>query len=198
MGKFYHINSRKGISKAWEPGDILTLSGYNNYINNIIDCCLYVKNAPHPDMAINHVLRLISDDAKVVNAKKISIQQRDKNLGHLRREFVFERIRRNFYPQLPSRMTSTYLVESIEEAKAWGSILNTENDYFSILEVSTLPETRIFHTYAGHIDDLEYVLNDVEIESKAHEYWRGTKLGRAEILASGPLLVINHISNSLD
>ncbi|EMH7333712.1 DUF2441 domain-containing protein [Serratia marcescens] len=194
MEKLYHINSRKGISKAWQPGDTIALNGYNNYINNIIDCCLYVRNDPQPEMAINHVLGLKSDNEKVLNAKNISIQQRDRNLGHLRREFVFERVRRNNYPLLPSRMTSTYLVESIEEAKAWSSILNTESNDFSILEVEALPETKIFHTYAGHIDNWENALKDLEIEANAHAYWRGTKLGHAEILASGPLLVINHIS----
>lgn len=189
----YHVNSHKGISKKWEIGDIIDTCGYNNYLNNIISCCLYVENKPHPDIAISHVLRLVSDDEKVKRAKKISLEQRDRCLGNLRREYIFEKVRRENYPHLPSRLMCTYLSKSIDEAKLWANTINKQDIPFSILEVSAFPETKLFSTYSGHIDNLEYVIKDDEIIDKSNRYWRGECFGKPETLASGPLLVIGKI-----
>lgn len=86
-------------------------------------------------------------------------------------EPIFEKIRAEGYPDLPSRFNSIYVCEGVEELKFW---------YFKLREQSGRTPFKIYqlnlygriHKCDSNILELG-ILPDDKIIEKAHDYWKG-------------------------
>lgn len=105
-------------------------------------------------------------------------------------EPIFEKVRDETYPDLPSRFNCIYVCEGVEELKFWYSKLNEQSGQ-TPFRIYQLNLEGIFHKCDSNILELG-IVPDEKIIEKAHEYWSGKIKDKqnAENLFSGTFSVI--------
>lgn len=106
------------------------------------------------------------------------------------RESVFENVRRESFPHLPSRYTCLWMCEDMEAARKWNDRLPHKGNR-RILEIR--PLEAVTHTaFEDHITD--NAENIKELEDRAALYWAGAKGQKLrEVLYSGRFEVLRAI-----
>ncbi len=122
------------------------------------------EEAPHlsklcPDGLSAHGLRYFSSQAitfplldnscRFINAKEFFMEKSFIDMKII--EYEFELVRRNFFPQRPSRLTSIFAIKSIEEFFRWPELL-MEHDLSkcNIFEIEVPNETQFFDSNYLH------------------------------------------------
>lgn len=117
------------------------------------------------------------------------------------RELEFESIRRDEFPDLPSRKHCLWASETFEDAARWVATL-TPGKSVQIVRLQVVT-AKIHLAFGGHLyspregRSLE-ASNMTELQEAARGYWRGTPhaRGEAELLMEGEFKVLEVVSSS--
>ena len=102
-------------------------------------------------------------------------------------ELIFEQIRAEHYPSLPSRRRCIWVVENIAGARNWEKTMAPKGPIQTVELLATGRIHRADDTWL-HIDDDP----NKQIREKAHKYWRGEISGRSkkEIIFVGDIEIV--------
>jgi|GEM_PF-757722 len=102
------------------------------------------------------------------------------------REYVFELVRRENFSDKPSRLESTFLCKTMEDAQE----LHQKNRQFDLIyEVELVNNDQIFETDMALVDS-DPADTILAIEAKAKIYWNPSAIVKPEILTSSPIKII--------
>lgn len=108
-----------------------------------------------------------------------------KEESNLKREIIFERVRRDCYNKKPSRMKCGFACSSEAIALTWKSDLSLEEcTYVQLVEIEDVGDVN----FAECDDQFLYTnesMSNSEIEKMAHKYWSGKGNKRKELLLEG-------------
>lgn len=147
---------------------------------------MQVGDQLHIGNSVNPYFAQIEKSATRVGS---GINQSDalRHYSMMLREFVFENVRAETYPELPSRMRGLWLAASFKVATSWLTRI-PHHGQKRIVELELL-EGKLHESNEEHLSN--DLLNAAEHRKMAEAYWRGTKgNGRAEILVEGQLRVL--------
>jgi hypothetical protein len=106
------------------------------------------------------------------------------------RELLFEMVRQEVSPQLPSRSKCLFLVESRADLSACAKRYGFSDAGRTILEIEALDGSRVFKAQAAL---LETTVIAEDILGAARQYWKGASLetppDEVEILMTGPFRI---------
>lgn len=112
----------------------------------------------------------------------------------LAREFIFESVRTANYPSLPSRLSSSFAFEKLEDANQYKSHFAS---WSSVYEVEFVDPDAIAHR--GSYDLASLPSEQVEfvpvVASNAEKYWTGKEIQTAEIISKSSLRIISLVSS---
>lgn len=108
-----------------------------------------------------------------------------KKESNLEREIIFERVRRDYYNEKPSRMRCAFACSSEAIALTWKSDLSLgDATYVQLVELEAIGDVN----FAECDDQYLYTnesMDSSEIEKMAHKYWSGKGNNRKELLLEG-------------
>lgn len=191
--EFYHIHRIGNHSSLWEVGNRINWVQKRN--NLFYDH--YSRNGMYYDdgtgsitfrkalqrfknqtqaYKIQQYERLINASAEVVKSQSMFI-----------RETIFEEVRKNYFPQLPSRLSGIWVCNK-DAVQFWWKTLNAKNQKILKLKL----------TGTVHIGDEKHLIADTfnhdDLRANAFKYWTGSdnksKIGK-EILFEGIIDVTN-------
>jgi len=172
-GEYYHLHNKNAYPDLWKVDNIINFSNKTlNYFN-------YHYEKYSPKIIVDNIEYLPLEALTVILNNNLHIQDKNytdyvfKNiyaivgeLGLFIREEIFEEIRKNYFPELPSRKTCIWVFEK-NAAKYWGEILS--RDY----ELYKLELTGIMHKA-----DQKHLKNEIysheELKREAFNYWTGS------------------------
>lgn len=189
---YYHLNVHNGKNAEWKVGDIIDLSGYNNYYKNMIDLCAYILSGTN-NIPLHSVLMNPSFNDR---QRSIAIGQLRKMSKELHRELVFERIRAEHFESLPSRSTCTYAFDMSIPPSTWINWVNESKKAYSLLIIEPFSDATVFKTNDGPLFFDGFHENDEKLEELAKVYWSGAAEGRGEVLIQGRAKVIKIVSTN--
>ena len=202
-GTYYHIN--RTLNCTWKIGDEIAISDDNYFwqsftkneeyieINkekidvykiatNAFD--VYAKQYPVPKKIIGYHFDALRTLKETIDCLGIALK--------CNRELVFETIRKEFYPDLPSRQKCIWIIpDHIESLEFWRNILeNTEKRIFKISATGKIHRASQKWLVGG-----TFSLD--KLNSLAHSYWRGENIGSTEdeILLEGRFKIIDEITD---
>lgn len=105
----------------------------------------------------------------------------------IHREYALEEIRKNKYPDKPSRLTSAYVCPTIEEMIKFWQETNQSGIIYEVEFVEPDP--------AFHFGDWKKINPDGDlwlenINQIANDYWQGKEIENPEIVVASPLRVL--------
>lgn len=110
------------------------------------------------------------------------------------REFIFETIRSTEFPELPSRLSSSFVFENLDDANKHKKEFTQWNSLYEVEIVS--PKLRRHRAGFNHIsfpnNDVEFV--PVTVNS-AKYYWKGEDIKTPEIITHSPLRILSLVSS---
>lgn len=107
------------------------------------------------------------------------------------REEIFERIRRENYPHLPSRMTSIFICEDLSTAK---DFKRQSGRTFDILyEVELIDDKPVFTADWALLNFLPEPLPLAAFEERANLYWKAENVINKEILTESRIKIVRRI-----
>jgi hypothetical protein len=204
VGSYFHINNQPDCS--WKRGDEVDLGHeYNNMWSSFLEKGANIKlnGAKYPadkivKTALNAYLRneTVPIQMKGYHFNPVfTLKEATDCLGEsmrIIRELTFEAIRKEFYPELPSRHNCTWLIpDNKQSLQFWKDLVHGGNK--RIFRVET---DRIVHRAANKwLITGTIPLN--EINSMAHNYWKGIDTGgfEDEILFIGKLKIIGELTS---
>ena len=108
------------------------------------------------------------------------------------RELMFENIRLKEFPAKPSRFSSAFLCESVEDAKAFRQ---ASSRFFDLLyEVSLVNPELPNHRGCLSLFDNANQGNMIDLENRARYYWAGTNIQKPELISISPIRILRNIS----
>ena len=109
------------------------------------------------------------------------------------REFIFETIRSAEFNELPSRFSSSFVFESLDDANKYKKEFTQWNSLYEVEIVS--PDLPMHRAGFNHIsfpnNEVEFV--PVTVNS-AKYYWKGEDIQTPEIITHSPLKILSLIS----
>jgi hypothetical protein len=135
-----------------------------------------------PEGVSAHVLNYIFSE--VYNISECSIIKRSQMI-----EFIFEYVRKSYYPQRPSRFISFFAFDSIELAKNFRSeICNSQGN---ICEIESE------ESFGADMNLLRLEKLLLKADHLAHLYWKGETIGNPywEYLLVPPVKVIRKVDD---
>jgi hypothetical protein len=180
---YYHVNSYKELN----IGDVLV---FDNNTHNQMYETVYNSSYKLNDMDANELLLT----KKRNKDKDLSYEEFDlvlstvNNDAYVMRELALESIRKEYYPEYPSRLNCLYLTDKLEDAIKWVDILkrNKKNAVqILILKVSG----NIFEGDGSLMKRLNLSYNE-HLEN-AKMYWSNATDNKDEILFTGTATVID-------
>ena len=204
MGSYYHINNEPDCS--WKAGDEIHFGNeYNNMWRSFLEKGAYINlnGEKRPaDQVIKYALNWYAYNESVPPQMKgyrfnpvFTLKEATDCLGEsmrIIRELTFEAIRKEFYPELPSRHNCIWLIPDDKQSlQFWKNLVHGNNK--RIFRVET---DGIIHRAANKwLITGTIPLN--EINSLAHNYWKGIDAGglEDEILFIGKLKIIEEITD---
>lgn len=205
MSSYFHINNQPDCS--WKAGDEVYFGNeYNNMWRSFLEKGAYINlnGEKHPaDQVIKYALNAYAYNEPVPPQMKgyrfnpvFTLKEATDCLGEsmrIIRELIFESIRKECYPGLPSRHNCIWLSPDDKRAlQFWKNLVHGNNR--RIFRVET---EGIVHRAANKwLISGTIPLN--EINSLAHNYWKGIDAGsfEDEILFTGKLKIIEEISDT--
>ena len=204
MSSYFHINNQPDCS--WKAGDEVYFGNeYNNMWRSFLEKGAYINlnGEKRPaDQVIKYALNAYAYNEPVPPQMKgyrfnpvFTLKEATDCLGQSMRiiqELIFESIRKEFYPQLPSRHNCIWLTPDDKRSlQFWKNLVHGSNK--RIFRVET---EGIIHRAANKwLITGTIPLN--EINSLAHNYWKGNDAGglEDEILFTGKLKIIDELTS---
>ncbi|MCR6721524.1 MAG: DUF2441 domain-containing protein [Chitinophagaceae bacterium] len=204
MGSYFHINNQPDCS--WKAGDEVSFGpDYNKFWRSFLEKGAYINlnGEKRPaDQVIKYALNAYAYNEPVPPQMKgyrfnpvFTLKEATDCLGQtmtIIRELLFESIRKEHYPGLPSRHHCIWLTPDDKESlKFWKNIV-----YGSTKRIFRVETDGVIHRAANKwLVAGTIPLN--EINSLAHSYWKGNDVGGFddEILFTGKLKVIEEVSD---
>ena len=203
MKTYYHIN--KNIDCDWKKGDEIFFGKEDNFFwksyeeeeesvtlnNEKIEIFSIANNA------LNTYLRKQPPPLKMKEYHFNPLTTLQETVDSLRnsittcRELIFESIRKEFYPELPSRQKCIWLIQDNKESlEFWKKTIRSEHQ--KIFRVSI--EGNIHRASHKWLIRGTYSLN--KWYELAHNYWKGKDSGEIddEILYEGKIKIIEEIT----
>lgn len=145
----------------------------------------------------NGVWQRVYDKIQTVNEiylhpEKYNVEELQHHTRVALRELALEKVRKDFYPEYPSRMSCLYVSESLEEAGKWAELFVTWNrPTYSIVKLKIAGN--MFTGDANNCFDAS--VNEKENLLLAERYWKNLpnlqgQLPIKEILAAGDIEVV--------
>lgn len=146
------------------------------------------------DEKLQRMFRNILDKEDVIQLGK-----HYKYTAELLKEYIFEEVRVNYYPNLPSRKRCMFLFDPETNINEYAALLNFDMEKYNLVEIETAEEnSKMLRVNMDLLNcNLKYYN---EIIAMAHEYWKGTSeiSLNTEILFEGEfkILQILHSNNN--
>ncbi|MBU1011366.1 MAG: DUF2441 domain-containing protein [Bacteroidetes bacterium] len=188
---FYHCQRKNGLNKNWEIGDFINFSKKteNYYFSSLKECVLELKNSlSNIDLnpKIEKIEGIIHNEEfeKNIREKQILINNSKYYIDQIndyfnktiqfQQETIFEFIRKEINPQLPSRQSCIWITETIEDLRKW-------SDMFKCPTILKLKLNGKIHKTSGKFIDIIQNRDLYTARLNATEYWRGKYNDRDEI-----------------
>ena len=200
---YYHIQ-RIGVYRANRPyykvGDIVKTNDFNPYFE-------YYNSYIHPNLTVNlntpeefQLSRLKMLEAVSSSSITMKDQVEVAKIGELiaqhfityTRELVFEAVRAEKFPHLPSRQKCIWVVDSLDGLKHWKSRLPPASGYdIEVFKVDI--QGNIHSASEEHLLYGEFLHS--EMIDAANKYWNGTisETIRKETLFEGEMRILEKI-----
>lgn len=117
--------------------------------------------------------------------------QQNCHFGNVAREYIFEKVRLEKFPEKPSRLKSTFLCESLEKAKQFKQEANRVFDL--IYEVEIIGNQSTIYRADWQLANFPQIFTIEIIEKQAEDYWNGNNITNAEILTENEIKVIRKL-----
>lgn len=204
MNTYYHISNNPGCT--WKAGDEVYFGHeYNKFWRSFLEKGAYINlnGEKRPaDQVIKYALNAYAYNEPVPPQMKdyrfhpvYTLKEAMDCLGQsmrIIRELIFESIRKECYPHLPSRHNCIWLIPDDKQSlDFWKKLVHGNNKrIFRVETEGTIHRAANKWLIAGTIP-----LN--EINSLAHNYWKGNDAGglEDEILFIGKLKIIEELTN---
>ena len=180
---YYHVNSYKELN----IGDVLV---FDNNTHNQMYETVYNSSYKLNDMDANELLLT----KKRNKDKDLSYEEFDlvlstvNNDAYVMRELALESIRKEYYPEYPSRLNCLYLTDKLEDAIKWVDILKRNKK--NAVQILTLKVSgNIFEGDGSLMKRLNLSYNE-HLEN-AKMYWSNATDNKDEILFTGTATVID-------
>jgi hypothetical protein len=200
---FYHCRRQNLLNLNWEIGNVIKFSKdqENYYFSSLKDCILDLKKSItyiNIDTEIGKVAEIVhhEDFDKIRREKQILIvnsqyyidQINDyfKKTIQLQQELIFDHVRKEINPQLPSRQSCIWVTNSIKDACKWAEIFNCT----TILKLKLNGEV---HKTNGKFIDINQNKDLYTVKSNAEKYWKGkdNKGDEIEFLFEGNIEILD-------
>lgn len=107
------------------------------------------------------------------------------------RELIYEKVRKELFPDKPSRLDSIFLCPTENEIREFKI---AHNRYLDIVyEVEIVDDTKPSHTADYSIVNLQNDDNLEILEFKARKYWTGENITHPEIVTTSRIKIIKEI-----
>lgn len=184
------------VYEPFSPGKILNL---------ITDKQVISRYVPEPEhLALAH--KYFPDGLSIHGLSMLPMREvDDRDFWEPLIEIVFELIRRHSFPDAPSRLTSLYASQTLEQSELWRNLWNQNFRHMSNQTAHTLWEIE-YETNAKLYDAAwldaatkdgkkEPVLSYLSLMESAHQYWSGafTSAPLPELLIPFPASVIRRL-----
>ena len=180
---YYHVNSYKELN----IGDVLV---FDNNTHNQMYETVYNSSYKLNNMDANELLLT----KKRNKDKDLSYEEFDlvlstvNNDAYVMRELALESIRKEYYPEYPSRLNCLYLTDKLEDAIKWVDILKRNKK--NAVQILTLKVSgNIFEGDGSLMKRLNLSYNE-HLEN-AKMYWSNATDNKDEILFTGTATVID-------
>lgn len=194
----FHIHRIGSWSDIWKVGSTIfwgqkETNNFNRwYDTNILVYNFNDKTGTFSAKAALEKFLSLSSDHKQINCNQIvefAYKVIDEQ-GIYTRETLFEEVRNNYFPQLPSRKTCIWVCEK-EAIPYWWSKIQNDKKIFQLEVTGTL-----------HKADQKHLTNDAlkhnDIRTNAFNYWTGSdgsKPIEEELLFEGTIKVLKEWNN---
>lgn len=121
--------------------------------------------------------------------RRHSVQQGNPWL--LVRELVFENIRKEEFPDKPSRFDAAFVLESIDDLKRF---IETNNRTFDLkYKVELVHPDKDSHKGCCVVQDIGSTDSITSFEEKARKYWSGNEIQLPEVVTLSSLKIVQRI-----
>ncbi|WP_452225747.1 DUF2441 domain-containing protein [Lacinutrix cladophorae] len=203
MTTYYHINN---TNCDWKKDDIIHIGKEeNNYWKSFANRSLYIELKGEKHEIYKVTKAAFEEYAKLHPAPSImkdyhfnilkTLKEATASLGDaikLNRELIFEIIRNEFYPELPSRKNCIWLIPNHQDSlNLWFKVLNNR-EQIKIFKVEV--DGKIHRASQDWLIGGTISIN--EWNNLAHNYWKGIDSGtiRDEVLFTGEMKILEKIT----
>lgn len=204
MNTYYHINNSKECN--WKTGDVIEFGLKENYLwKSFLEMGDYLElneQRVSSDVIVRHALDIYMNKFSVPEAMRgyhfnpiLTLKEASDSLGNLMRivrELIFENVRKEFYPDLPSRHKCIWLIpDESESFDFWKSILDSKSHRIFKVGVNGKIHRASQKWLVGGTIPLS------EIYNMAHKYWNGDDAGgfEDEVLFEGEITILEEINH---
>jgi hypothetical protein len=184
---YYHINSYK----KYKVGDVIEIGNDYNLMAKNLFATKYFNNK-NEDANMIMINMFMNKQLEFANVTDLNIVRKTVNHeAFISRELIFEYVRKEKYPYLPSRLKCLYLSKDKYNLEEWESIFQRmDRKPLQLLQLEL--DGTIFEGNVSYILKQNNSLND-KLE-QANKYWSGDKEKMIpEILFVGKAKVIGII-----
>ena len=180
---YYHANS----NKEYQKGDILI---FNRATHNKMYEEVYNKKYNYNEMDANELLynKKKNNDYVLSKEEFELLFNTVNNDAFVIRELALEEVRKNKYPDYPSRLNALYVTKDKEDAIKWGSILKRNGKICK--QILTLELTGTIFIGDGNLIKRQNISYQEQIKI-AEKYWNQTSNKIEEYLFYGQAKVID-------
>lgn len=203
MSMYYHINNNTNCN--WQKGDEVYFGHeYNKMWTSFLEKGAYINlngDKHSADKIVKTALNAYSRNEPVPLQMKgyhfnpvFTLKEATDCLGqsmNIIRELTFEAIRREFYPELPSRHNCIWLtLDDKLSVQFWKNLVHGSNKRIFRVETEGIIHRAAHKWLIGGTIPLN------EINSMAHKYWRGEDSGSIEdeILFVGKVIILDEVN----
>ena len=202
---FYHCRRQNLLNSNWEIGNVIKFSKdqENYYFSSLKDCILDLKNSLtniNIDSKIGKVAEMIHHEdfdknrrekQIIINNSQFYIDQINdyfKKTIKLQQELIFEYVRKEINPHLPSRQSCIWVTNTVMDGYKWSELFNCPN----ILKLKLNGEV---HKTNGKFIDINQNNDLYTARVNAEEYWRGEDNSGDEIefLFEGEIEIVDFL-----
>lgn len=186
MGVFHHFTSL--APGHWDPTiRCSTLEvGQTFYWRKVFSRASYDADRGRLTAELPQGYRLDADSVAAVNAAAAN-----QYLLTCLRELLFECVRAEFFPLLPSRSTCMFLVENEANLDKCAARYGFVDPTRTVMTIETLDDGRLFRGRASDLDTSPIV---EDILLAARRYWQGASIDSdvddVEVLFTGPFRIV--------
>jgi hypothetical protein len=180
---YYHVNSYKELN----IGDVLV---FDNNTHNLMYETVFNSSYKYNNIDANELLinKKRNKDTLLSNEEFDLVLNTVNNDAYVMRELALESIRKEYYPEYPSRLSCLYLTDNIEDAEMWVNILKRNNK--KALQILTLEVDGVIFEGDGSLMKRLNLSYNEHLEN-AKKYWSNETNNKDEVLFLGSAKVID-------